>query len=79
MDLKPYVPLEYCSNVCTAVDISTGNSPASRVAEEMASQGAYVATGMGSLREKVIRIATMGTIRKSDVSATLNALKRVLR
>lgn len=78
MNLKPYVPLDYCSNVCTAVDISGTRTSASQIVKKVLSCGVSIAAGLGPLKEQVIRIGTMGTVTTEDVSFTLAALRKVI-
>jgi aspartate aminotransferase-like enzyme len=77
--LQPFVPLEYCSNVATAVEITSTKISASRIVSQLsASYGVAIAAGMGDLKEKIIRIGTMGTVTSRDVNLTLNALEKVI-
>jgi len=79
LGLHSYIPLEFCSNVCTAVDISEKKIPSSEIVRRLSSEyGIDIASGIGSIKEQIIRIGTMGTVSSSDIDLTLDALRKVL-
>jgi len=80
LGLEPYVPLEYCSNVATAIDISKKRYSASEVVQKLSTSFEIdIAAGMGADRDKVIRIGTMGEVTSDDVDLTLDALREILK
>jgi aspartate aminotransferase-like enzyme len=80
LGLNTHVPLESASNVVTVVNIGRTGSTASQIVERMKrDHGIVIASGLGPIKEQVIRIGTMGTVDEGNVEATLDALKYVIR
>ena len=70
--LEPLVKFEsYRSNTVTAFKLPCGVT-ASDIIRTVKSRGYVIARGMGELREKIIRIGTMGDITLNDINNVIN-------
>ena len=67
----------FASKTVTAANVPEGMKGAD-IRQKMQAEGIIIAAGFGNLRDRVIRIGTMGMISKEDVNITLEALEKIL-
>jgi len=76
LGLEPYVVEErYRSNTVATflTDVS-----AAKIKNELEKRGFMIATGMGELKERMIRVGTMGDLSLDDVRRLINTLNEVM-
>jgi len=78
IDFKPFAAKEFRSNVVISLTPPSGVEVSKFRSVLREKYGVVVAGGMGSLKEKIIRVGSMGTVSQREVLATVGAFEEAL-
>jgi len=77
LGLRPFPKPRARANAVAALELPPGLK-ASGVSEALRKRGVIVATGMGSLKEKILRVGVMAYVGDGEISRFLEALSKAL-